>query len=422
MTKKSWLSRVDEYWFGHGSPTTIGLFRAIMSSLIFINLSMIAVDWRMWFSERGFVPEAISKIYLGNVGLSGNLFSFPFDFHASVPRLNILSGVTNDWLSLSIYVGIMLATLLCALGMWTRVTSILMAIGVVSIHHRNGLILHGGDTVMRVAALYIAIAPSGAACSLDRLFALWKGKIGPGPVRVSLWSQRLLAYNTALIYLTTFWHKYGFGSHWRDMTATWYPARLHEFDRFPVPGFVNNPPFIYFTTFFTLAVELALGTLVFYRPLRKWVLLGGVMLHAYIDYSMNIPLFSYLMVSLYISFYEGVEIEAWARRLGERLSRYKAIIRLPERMRLKPGAELALEAADPLGLVDYQPGTSPAWEAEAGGKPVKPFRASLSRSLGAWPLGAVPYLWKRLLTSSLESAGDSEARRPQAPRKAKIKR
>jgi hypothetical protein len=420
LTKKSWLARLDHYWFAHGSPTTMGLFRAIMSSLVFINLAMIVVDWRAWFSENGFVPEATGKLYQGNIPLNGRILWFPYDLQASIPRLNILSGVTNDWLSLSIYIGIMMVTLLCALGLWTRVTSILMAIGIVSIHHRNGLILHGGDTVLRVSALYIAIAPSGAACSLDRLFGLWKGKIAPGPVRVSLWPQRLLAYNTALIYFTTFWHKYGFGSHWRDMTATWYPARLHEFDRFPVPPFMNNLPMVYVSTFFTLATELAMGTLVFYKPLRKWVLLAGVGLHAFIDYSMNIPLFSWLMVSLYISFYEGTEVEAWAKQWGTRLAKYKVLIRLPQRMALKPGAAAALEAVDPLGLVDYADGDSPAWEASANGRAVKPFRASLSRSVGAWPLAVVPYLWNRLLNSSLETASDSEARTTRPSKKSKV--
>jgi hypothetical protein len=178
---------------------------------------------------------------------------------------------------------------------------------------------------------------------------------------------------------------------------------------------------VYVTTFMTLAVELALGTLVFYKPLRKWVLLGGVLLHAFIEYSMNIPLFSWLMVTLYISFYDGEEIEAWARQLGLRLARYKATIRLPERMRLKPAAAAALNSADPLQLVSYVPGESPSWEAEVKGRAVKPFRASLSRSVGAWPIGLVPYLWKRLLTSSLETA-PAEPAVADRPRKAKIKR
>jgi hypothetical protein len=420
VTKESWLKSLDRYWFDRRSATSLGLFRITMSSLIFVNLCMILIDFDAWFSERGFVPQAIGQRYQSSIPVTGRFLWFPYDLHFSVPRINFLYGVTDDRITLGFYLLLMVATLLCALGFWTRLSSIIMALGIVTLHHRNGLILHGGDTVMRVSALYIAIAPSGAACSMDRIIALFKGKQTRDPVLVSIWPQRLLAYNTALIYFTTFWHKFGFGSHWRDMTATWYPARLHEFDRFPLPGFVNQLPMVYVTTFGTLAVELALGTLVFYRPLRKWVLLAGVGMHAYIDYAMNIPLFSFLMVALYLSFYDGEEIETWARRLGLRLSRYNAIVLLPERTVLKPASEAAIGAMDPLGLVEYKRGDAPTWKAFAKGKPANPFRASLARSIGAWPLAAVPTLWKRILKNSLMT--DTSDVEPQPRRKAKIKR
>ena len=50
----------------------------------------------------------------------------------------------------------------------------------------------------------------------------------------------------------------------------------------------------------------------FFRPLRKYVLIAGILMHGYVEYSMNIPLFSYLMVSTYICFYDGEEISAWS--------------------------------------------------------------------------------------------------------------
>jgi hypothetical protein len=418
---RGWLKSIDEYWFARRSPSSLGLFRIFMSSLIFVNLCMIVIDFDAWFTERGFVPAATGQRYLGRIPVAGHFFTVPFDLHFSIPRVNLLAGVTDSGLTLALYVALMVATLLCAFGLWTRLTSILMAIGLVTLHHRNGLILHGGDSVMRISALYIAIAPSGAACSLDRIIRLYKGKVTPGPVLVSIWPQRLIAYNTALIYFTTFWHKFGANTHWRDMTATWYPARLHEFDRFPVPSFLNQLPMVYVATFGTLAVELALGTFVFYRPLRKWVLLAGVGLHAYIDYSMNIPLFSYLMVAMYISFYDGEEVEEWARRFGTRFARRRATVFLPAKMRLAPAPAAAIESMDPLELVEYVPGTAPAWEAKVGERRVDPFRASLARSIGAWPIALVPTLWKRLLMKGLESEPEPSVE-PENSQRAKIKR
>jgi len=164
----SWIRGLDQYWFGRESPVTLGLFRMIMSSLIFINLCMILTDFQAWFSEKGFVPEHIAKAYLpdpSNAFWNGRFhFQLPF-MGDTIPRINFLSGVTNDRITLTFYLIVMAAAFLCTFGLWTRLTSIVMALGVVTLQHRNGLILHGGDSVVRIGALYIAMAPSGAACS-----------------------------------------------------------------------------------------------------------------------------------------------------------------------------------------------------------------------------------------------------------------
>ncbi len=99
---------------------------------------------------------------------------------------------------LALYAATTLFALLTAVGLWTRTSSILLAVGLVTLHHRNPLILHGGDTVLRLGCSTSRF-PLRKACSFDRLIGLWQGKIAPGPVAVSLWPQRLITYNVALI-------------------------------------------------------------------------------------------------------------------------------------------------------------------------------------------------------------------------------
>jgi hypothetical protein len=194
----------------------------------------------------------------------------------------------------------------------------------VTLQHRNPIILHGGDLILRVSLIYLAWAPCGLACSLDRLMALRRGKAGPEPPRVSLWVQKLMQYQVAIVYFTTVWHKWR-GHYWLDGTATWYPLNLNEFDRFWLPSILSdNKIALAVSTYGTLATELALATLVFYRPLRKWVLLAGVGLHGFIEYAFNIPLFGFLMVSTYVCFFDGEEVSAWLKRWRDRLLRRKA--------------------------------------------------------------------------------------------------
>jgi len=391
------LAQANRWLFGSGSPVTFGVFRMLMGSVIFVNLVMVGIDFDAWFSERGYVPWANADRWLGR----------------DIPRLDLIAGVTDTRIVAAFYALVTLAALFTALGLWTRVSSIVLAVGLISLHHRNPIILHGGDTVMRAAAVYLAVGPGGAACSMDRLIALWRGRVPVMPAEVSLWPQRLLQYQMAIVYITTVWAKWG-GTHWVAGTATWFPQHLREFERFPVPKFLQDQPFLAITTYGTLLVELALGTLVFYRPLRKWVLLGGLLLHGYIEYAMNIPLFAFAMCSFYVAFYDGGEISAWAERLGERFARFRAVVRPPAGKRLAVGPGATLDAVDPLGLVRYEPGQG--WTAaSATGKPLRAKFAAWIRSPGAWPLFAI---WSKLLDRSLESgstADRTQARNKQMP-------
>ena len=78
-----------------------------------------------------------------------------------------------------------------------------------------------------------------------------------------------------------------------------------------MPEFLERQPFLGLTTYGTLIVEVALGTLFFWKPARKWVLISGLALHAYIEYRFNIPMFAFIITSTYIAFYEGEEVERW---------------------------------------------------------------------------------------------------------------
>ncbi len=390
------LRRVDRWWFGEDSPVALGVFRILMGALAFVNLAMISIDFDAWFTERGFVPIRVVPIYIG-----------------TDPRLNVLSGVADARVTLAVYLAIMLAALLTTFGLWTRISSIALAVGYVSLHHRNPLILHGGDLVLRISLMYLALAPCGKACSVDRLIGLWRGKVTGSPPDVSLWVQRLLQFQIALLYFTNVWHKMR-GHYWREGIATWYPLHLNEFDRFWFPeALAENRLFLAMTTYGTLVVWFAMGTLVFYKPFRKWILLGAVGVHAFIDYAMNIPLFGFLMIATFVNFYDGEEVSGWARRVGERLSRLRLKVRLPAGAELSPRGANLLRALDPFGLVEYVPGDSPEWRAEtSGGKPTNPFVGSYLRCLGAWWFGWIPGLWPALLRRACEKASDQVSEVP----------
>ena len=384
---------IDRYWFATTTATTIGVFRILLGFANLANLLLILPFFDAWYSERGFTPLAQTDRANPPIAHDFFFFNFRFDLPFSVPRIDVFSDITNSSLFLAIYIALIVLALLTTLGLWTRVSSILLAIGIVSLQHRNTLILHGGDSVMRLGAIYIAIAPSGKACSLDRFIGLWKGRLKPGPVNVSVWPQRVIAFNLALIYFTTWWVKMD-GDRWRGGSASWFPAHLNEFHRFWVPPFMLANWMVPILTYGTLATELALGTIVFWRPARKWVLLAGLLMHAWIEYSMNIPLFAFGMCSYYVAFYEGAEVTAWAKRVGQRLKRLQLVVLVPHRSPVESGPVFAIQAVDTFDLITYE--RSDVEKLDCG-EVLNTERAIWTRSPGAWLFGFIPGLWRRMM-------------------------
>ncbi|MBS1708645.1 MAG: HTTM domain-containing protein [Armatimonadetes bacterium] len=298
---RKWWSTVDRAVFGYGSPFTMGVFRAIVGTLALVNYLMLSIDFEAWFTEKGYYPVAWATRWA-----------------EGIPRLNLLEGVTDTRVTAALYALMCLAALFTAAGLFTRVASIALFVLMTTFAHRSPDILHSGDTILRQYVFLIALAPSGAAFSLDRLLALRKGTAPVEPALVSMWPQRLVQYQLAIVYFTTVWHKAA-GDKWWNGTAVHFPWHLHEFDKFPVPPFLDTQPMVAVLTYGTIFIELALATLVFARPLRKWVLLGGLMLHAGIEFTMNIPLFAFIICSGYISHYDGEEVKAWFERVLTRL-------------------------------------------------------------------------------------------------------
>jgi uncharacterized membrane protein YphA (DoxX/SURF4 family) len=364
---------IDAWLFAWGSPVPLGLLRIAVGFLAIFNQLFLTFQYREWFTENGFTPRWVAILWLGDYPKLGPV---------EVPRIDLLSHVTDPRISFAFVAVTVVLSVLLMLGLWTKPVSILLALGITTLQHRSPAILHGGDTVIRLLVIYLAFSPCGLACSVDRLVGLWKGKIAPGPVVAPLWTQRVIQINLAIIYLTTVWIKWG-GSQWRNGQATWYPSRLQEFERFWVPEFMRQFPMVWVTTYGTILVEFAMVSLVFYRPYRKWILGMAVMMHLYIDYSMNIPLFSWLMICQYICFYDADEIRGWAGRVGQRLSRWRMQLPLPDQ---RPGEMAAIEATDPFDLVTFVPGESPS---------PRQMRQAWFRSPGAWWLPIIPRKLKR---------------------------
>lgn len=275
----------------------MAVFRILFGLVHLANWAIIGQHFEYWYTEKGLVPSDIALRFNGDAW-----------------RFNPLAS-TPDNLNLFWYAWMVLCAVLVTVGLFTRVASIMLALLTVAFHLRNPILLHGGDTLLRNMTILLALAPAGAAYSVDALLRRKNGQ--PAITEVSLWPQRMMAFQLAVVYVTTVIQKMS-GERWRDGTATWFPPQLTEFNRFPVPAFFDTQPFVMISTYGTLLLELALGTLVFWCPARRYVVLGGLFLHSAIEYRFNIPLFAFTICACYVNYYNGDEVARFVNRVQTR--------------------------------------------------------------------------------------------------------
>ncbi len=306
--------RFDNWWFGSSSPAALCLLRVFLGACAILSLVITLFVFNDFFTPDGYMPGTMVQKWLqydSNIVWKDTPFQFHLPFE--LPRLTLLFGDPPASLTLTVYILTLVAAIFFTLGLWTRVAGFALVTGLLSLQTRTPLIIHSGDSLLRLSLMYMVLSPCGAVYSLDWLRRRDKPV---SPMRVT--SQRLIQYQVAMVYLFTAWWKF-FGTYWMDGTATWYPPQMHEFQRFWLPAFLDRQPFVGITTYATLAVEVLLGTLVFWKPARKWILISGLAMHAYIEYHYNIPMFAFIITSCYIVFYEGDEVEAWVSKMKVKL-------------------------------------------------------------------------------------------------------
>ena len=342
----------NRFWFEPADPTPLGLIRIVTGLLVFYVVLAYTVDLQelfgvdAWVNHQGYEKMRHDWPW---VGRGSGWEDEPAPYKGEVtpadreymrewpiihPRQTVARGkeiwsvwfhVTDPtWMAVT-HATILLIIGLFTLGVATRVTSVLTWLGVVSYTQRAPTTLFGMDTMMNLLLIYLMVAPSGAALSVDRLiaryWATWRAlrarrpapaRLRPAPLMSANLALRLLQVNLCIIYLASGLSKLQGVAWWRGQ-AIWGTLANYEFSPMHFGPFVALMKFlcenrwlweICMTTgvAFTLIMEIGFPFLIWVRPLR-WVFLGmAVMLHTGIAVFMGLNTFSLMMLGLLLSF------------------------------------------------------------------------------------------------------------------------
>lgn len=266
------------FWFAPRSTATLGLLR--------IAYGVVMVVWALTL-----LPDATTLL-----GADGVVPAQP----DGGVRVGLLARTTSDTAVLAVVLGLAASAACLALGAFTRTSGIATFVLLLSITRRDPWITNSGDALLRHLAFYLMFTPAGAALSVDR----WRrdrDRFWIAPMRTQ-WGLRLVQLQTSVIYLFTVFEKVQ-GDDWVEGSALAKVWRAGDLIRFGVPSFVRDSLLLSnLATYGTLVVELALGTLIWNRRARPYVIVAGMLLHLGIEVTMALGFFSTAMFLLYLSF------------------------------------------------------------------------------------------------------------------------
>jgi hypothetical protein len=299
-------------------------------------MSALLHAWRMFW----FRPEPMYTLGLVRIAFGILITGWTLSFFTDLPDLFGRDGVLPDgplnpymwslfqqWHSdPALFVGwglLLLSALAMTVGWHTRLAAIVVCVLVLSFQHRDPSAFNSGDVVIRIEALFLALAPSGAALSVDqrrRSGAFWSAQLR------APWAIRLLQLQLSIVYLSSVRWKIA-GSAWPDGTAVSYALRLRDMVIVPAPQwFIHNALMINVATWGALVVELSLGVLVWNRRLRPWVLLTGVLMHTSIMFTMAVGFFTPAMFVLYLAFVSPQAVRQLPLALRSRFAAHRAVL------------------------------------------------------------------------------------------------
>ena len=264
------------FWFQPQQMYTLGLMRAVFGALVAL--------WALWL-----IPMRHGLLEADGVT-------------PTQPSVAHTWGVFAVWNSdEAVLVGIavlFLSAIALLVGWHSRIAAVVVFILILSFERRFPWGFNSGDALIRIEALLIAISPCGAALSLDqrrRTGCFWSAQTRPN------WPIRLFQVQLSLIYLAAVQAKLP-GAPWLQGTAVSYVLRIEDMQRVPLPHwFVTNALAMNAVTWGTLAIELAVGILVWIPRCRPWVLSAGILMHLLIDIHIQIGIFSYAMFVMYLA-------------------------------------------------------------------------------------------------------------------------
>lgn len=311
----SYCSRViqawNTFWFTPRDSFALCVIRCLVGWMAFYTTFVWGLELEAFFYPQSFNSAELIQYHFANV-------EGPY-------ALSFWTWVPTEWMY-EVHACCLAITFCFMIGLFTRVTSVLTLIILISYAYRARFATYGLDQINIILTLYLCIGNSGEYFSIDRLFkrySIAKKRISTGH---SLWklplksqasvatniATRLIQFHYCVIYMAAGLGKL-LGETWWDGTAMWRGLANAEYQTFDLTWLAYYPGITEFITHLTIAWEVSFCFLV-WRPLtRHWMLLLGVGMHLGIGLILGMWTFASCMIFGYLAFYGPEQIQTVTR-------------------------------------------------------------------------------------------------------------
>lgn len=335
----------SQFWFTPQAPTTLGAIR-IAAGLVLLYVHLTTLPWLLdvvgpsaWIDRQAI--EEMQKL----PELETTRKQIELDRLASrmtPEQVEAERGTIEHeaewlrWYAISVWRwvqdptaiwvghGVFLVALVAfTLGLFTRLTSVLVWYGHLSYIQRGYLVWYGMDVMLLMVTFYLMFAPTGRALALD----CWRRR-RPGQA-VDWFGQphwtvtvvtRLIQIHMCIVYLCAGISKLQ-GPTWWHGTAAWMTMNTMEFALFDVSALGLSPDVVWQTislvfTYATLVFEIAFCFCVWSPRLRPLMLFSAFLLHAGIGLFMGLMSFGVIMLTACMSFISPAGMQWFLRQFG----------------------------------------------------------------------------------------------------------
>ncbi|HTE56822.1 MAG TPA: HTTM domain-containing protein [Kofleriaceae bacterium] len=290
------------FFFTDVDPFVLGIYRAALGGYLILFYVMLAPSWLLYYGPGGITPVVAS-------GGGGSLLLSPLFWHVQSRAVM--------WALYGVSLG---CAVLLAIGAWWRIALVWLWYMNLTLLFSNPYVVNGEEQVMGVLLLFSLFLPLGASFTWRQLArADGRRAMLTASARVPVWSLRALQLQLLLVYLASVPAKLSDPA-WRDGTLVYYAMMATDYPRWPgLEIFAwGNAALSRILTGYSLAVEMLVPFLIWFRRLRLPCVAAALALHAGMAVLIEgVMMFNLAMMVGLILFLPGQRTRLWmARRLA----------------------------------------------------------------------------------------------------------